>query len=64
MIEFFRKNSLGFVDLNDQFNGLSLRERFFILLSVFSVIYLLWFFLFGKNIKEDIDLLHIDNVYI
>lgn len=46
------------------YNNLVLRERFLLLLSVSSVIYLLWFFLLEANITEEINLLKIDNSYL
>jgi hypothetical protein len=64
MIRAFRRISLWVVAFNAHYNSLALRERFLLLLSMLAVIYLLWFFLFEKNIKAAASLLQVDNVYL
>ena len=64
MIRAFRIISLWVVAFNSHYNGLALRERFLLLLSMLAVIYLLWFFLFEKNIKAAASLLQVDNIYL
>jgi hypothetical protein len=64
MIRLYRKTSLWVVTLNTHYNFLALRERLLLLLTILAVIYLLWFFLFEKNIKAEASLLRVDNVYL
>ena len=64
MIRAFRRISLWIVAFNAHYNGLALRERFLLLLSALAVIYLVWFFLFEKNIVAAASLLQVDNVYL